>query len=108
MNKGEIWLVNLPSTDGHEQTGIRPVIVLADVAPDIVIIVPCTTNIQALRYPNTLEILPSKETGLTSVSIALIFQIRAIDKKRLSKKIGDIPKTMVNSIDKNLKRIFEM
>lgn len=28
MNKGEIWLVEFPSVDVHEQVGTRPVIIL--------------------------------------------------------------------------------
>lgn len=30
MKKGEIWLVELPSTNGHEQAGTRPVIILTE------------------------------------------------------------------------------
>jgi len=60
MNKGEIWLVEFPSTNGHEQSGTRPVIVLADIKI-ISIILPLTSNIQALRFPYTLEVKPSKK-----------------------------------------------
>ena len=45
MKKGEIWLVEFPSTNGHEQTGTRPVIVLADVKI-ISVIIPITSNIK--------------------------------------------------------------
>lgn len=31
MNKGEIWIAEFPRTNGHEQAGSRPVIVIADV-----------------------------------------------------------------------------
>ena len=75
MNKGEIWLVELPASNGYEQAGTRPVIILADTESNITIIIPFTSNIQALRFPNTIEIAPSKENGLNGKSIALIFQI---------------------------------
>ncbi|MCP4405435.1 MAG: type II toxin-antitoxin system PemK/MazF family toxin, partial [bacterium] len=29
MNKGEIWLVEIPPTNGYEQKGTRPVLVLS-------------------------------------------------------------------------------
>ncbi len=53
MKKGEIWLVEFPSTDGHEQTGNRPVIILADPKSNISIVIPFTSNLQALRFPHT-------------------------------------------------------
>lgn len=88
MRKGEIWLVDIPETDGREQSGKRPVAVVADTDSNISIVVPFTSNLQALRFPHTLEIEPSKENGLAARSIALVFQIRAIDKKRLRVRIG--------------------
>ena len=66
MKKGEIWLVELPSTNGHEQAGMRPVIILAETEADISIIVPLTSNLQALRFPHTIEIKSSKRNGLNS------------------------------------------
>ena len=108
MKKGEIWLVELPSTDGREQGGLRPVIFLADAEANISIIVPFTSNIQALRFPHTIEIKPSKSNGLTSLSIALIFQVRAIDKKRLKNKIGDLENHILKEVDNVLKKILQL
>ncbi|MBI2581466.1 type II toxin-antitoxin system PemK/MazF family toxin [Candidatus Woesearchaeota archaeon] len=51
MKKGEIWLVELPTTNGHEQEGYRPAMVLAEAEANIAIIVPFTSNLQALRFP---------------------------------------------------------
>jgi len=45
MNKGDIWFVEFPSSDGHEQVGTRPVIVLADTEANIAIVVPLTSNV---------------------------------------------------------------
>jgi mRNA-degrading endonuclease toxin of MazEF toxin-antitoxin module len=63
MIKGEIWLAQFPQTDGREQSGTRPVIILAQLDPNIAIIIPFTSNVQALRYPNTIEVIPSSENG---------------------------------------------
>ncbi|MBS3176376.1 type II toxin-antitoxin system PemK/MazF family toxin [Candidatus Woesearchaeota archaeon] len=38
MKKGEIWLVELPSADGHEQIGTRPCIILAETEANIAIV----------------------------------------------------------------------
>lgn len=108
MKKGEIWLVEFPSTNGHEQTGSRPVIILADTESNISIVIPFTSNLQALRFPHTLEIKPTKGNGLIALSIALIFQIRAIDKKRLTKKIGELDNPNLKEVDAILKMLLKI
>lgn len=106
--KGEIRLVELPSVNGREQRGTRPVIVLAETEANISIVVPFTSNLQALRFPHTLEIKPSAKNGLDSISIALIFQIRAIDKKRIKKKIGDLEEESVKELEIILRKILDL
>ena len=108
MNSGEMWFVEIPSTNGHEQSGLRPVIVLSEVDADIVIIVPFTSNLQALRYPNTIEVQPSKENGLKTTSVALVFQIRAIDKKRMKEKTGNLEETQLKEVNRILKQILKI
>ena len=108
MNKGEIWLVEIPETNGHEQTGKRPVVILADTESNITIIIPFTSNVQALRFPHTIEVEPSKENGLTAKSVALIFQVRAIDKKRLKNKIGRIEAGIIKKMDNMLKNLLRI
>ena len=106
MTKGEIWIAQLPTLSGHEQEGIRPVIVLSNVIASLVLIIPCTSNIQALRFPHTLEINPSKRNGLKNLSVALVFQIRAIDKQRLQKKAGILEKQVVSKVDSMLRQLL--
>lgn len=108
MNKGEIWLIELPMPAGHEQTGTRPAIIISDTEANITIIIPLTSNIQALRFPHTIEITPSLKNGLSTLSIALIFHIRAIDKNRLKNKIGDLESEILDEIDEMLKRILQL
>ena len=90
MKKGEIWLVELPSANGHEQVGTRPSILLAETEANIAVIVPFTSNLQALRFPHVREVRPSEKNGLSAISVALVFQIRAVDRKRLKKKTGEL------------------
>ena len=90
MKKGEIWLVELLSSIGQEQEGLRPAIIFADTEIGIVTVVPLTSNLQALRFQHTYTIEKSKTNGLGADSIVLIFQLRAIDSKRLKKKVGEL------------------
>jgi len=108
MNKGEIWIVAFPDSHGREQTGIRPVIVLARAEADIVLVVPCTSNVQALRFPNTLEIEPSKKNGFHELTIALIFQLRAIDKTRMKYKLGEVEENVLNEIDHSIRLLLQL
>lgn len=106
MNKGEIWIVSIPAIGGHEQEGLRPAIIIADTKSSVVIIIPCTTNLQALRFPYTLRLPSTKENGLDADSIALVLQLRAIDKRRLVQKIGVLGETDSKEIDKMLARLI--
>lgn len=67
MKRGEIWHAEIPGSNGHEQSGSRPVVIWSKVEANIVIILPFTSNLQALKYPNALKISPSKNNGLKPV-----------------------------------------
>lgn len=90
----------------YEQEGFRPAIILADTKSSVVIIIPCTSNIQALRFPYTLRLLRTRENGLDADSIVLVLQLRAIDKRRLVQKIGRLGESDSNEIDKMLARLI--
>ena len=46
--------------------------------------------IEALKYDFSLEIEPSKKNGLDIKSVAMVFQLRAVDKRKITRKIGEI------------------
>ena len=100
--------MELPSADGHEQAGTRPTIILAETEANIAIIIPLTSNLQALRFRNTIEVRPSKTNGLSALSVALIFQVRAIDKKRLQNKIGEVESLTLTKIDIALGKLLSL
>ncbi|MCP4396559.1 MAG: type II toxin-antitoxin system PemK/MazF family toxin [bacterium] len=108
MNKGEIWLVEIPPTNGYEQKGTRPVLVLSPVEANVVIIIPFTSNMSALRFPHTLEMFPSPTNGLKVTSVALIFQLRAIDRKRLKRKLGKVSAEILRQIDDMIKDLLSL
>lgn len=53
-------------------------------------VVPLTSKQKASDFPFTFVIEPDQLNNLDSISVALVFQLRAIDKKRLKNKIGGI------------------
>lgn len=106
MQKGEVWIVEIPAAGGHEQSGLRPAIIIADTKTSVALVVPCTTNQQALRFPYTFRLPPSSKNGLAESSIALVLQLRAIDKRRLRQKIGVIEKTLMKEINQQLRKLL--
>ena len=108
MKKGELWLVEIPPTNGYEQSGLRPVLLLSPPEANIVMIIPFTSNLRALRYSHTIEIHPSPLNGLDAISVALVFQLRAIDKKRLQRKIGELPSEILTQIDAMIRQILSL
>ena len=99
MKKGEIWLADLPYSGGQEQEGLRPAVIFANAGFGIVTIIPLTSNFQALRFQYTYQIEKSKMNGLSVDSIALVFQLRAIDLKRLKKKTGELENKHLKKLD---------
>jgi len=108
LKKGEIRLVEIPGSNGYEQTGTRPAIIMAEAEANIAIVIPFTSNVRALRYPHTIEVNPSVSNGLKTESVALVFQLRAIDKKRIKNKLGMIGSKEIGKIDKMVKEMLSI
>lgn len=98
FNPGEIYLMELPSSDGHEQMGQRPCLIVSYIEANTVLVVPFTTNLSAIRYLSSVKIEASSLNGLSNTSVALVFQLRAIDVKRLIKKIGLLEEDYLSEI----------
>jgi mRNA interferase MazF len=102
MRRGEIWWVRLPPSDGHEQAGERPAIILQDDAfiatLPMVLIVPLTGALHAARFPGTLVIQPDPRNGLLRPSVALVFQMRALDKHRFLRRMGELDAATLSQI----------
>ncbi len=113
MQRGDLVLVNLPQVagaSGHEQIGSRPALVVHDDATSadlsVIMIVPMTSNLTAKNFPHTILIQPSKQNGLNTPSVILIFQLRAIDKRRIVKKLGTIETQVMNQVNEELKKLL--
>ncbi|MBI4993657.1 type II toxin-antitoxin system PemK/MazF family toxin [Candidatus Wolfebacteria bacterium] len=108
MRKGDICLINLSFGAGHEQFGERPAVLISDTKTKIVIVIPLTANFESLRFPYTLAILPDAKNNLKQKSVALVFHLRAIDKKRILKIIGRIDLKSQRKLDEILKQMLEL
>jgi mRNA interferase MazF len=109
MARGDVLLVNLPASSGREQTGRRPAIaVQADLAGEpMMMIIPVTSNSAALRFTFSVPLEPSAENGLATLSVAMVFQMRAIDKARVLRKIGQLSQEDMARIDAEIWRMLK-
>jgi mRNA interferase MazF len=115
MARGNILTVDLPapaSRAGHEQIGYRPAIVVQTDATDTslptTMIVPLTANLGALRFPHTLQVDPSPQNGLARPSVLLVFQLRAIDKKRLGNRIGQLEQHHLQQLEAEIRNLLAL
>jgi mRNA interferase MazF len=86
--RGDIWLADLGTGHGHEQSGQRPVLVVSDDSfnaglAGLVIVVPLTSKVTKLKnIPAHIRVDPP-EGGLKAPSVVLCDQLRTISKNRL-------------------------
>ncbi len=109
MARGDVLLVSLPSSDRREQSGRRPAVaVQTDQAGEpMLMVAPVTSNLAALRFTFSVRIEPSPENGLTAPSVVMVFQMRAIDKVRIVRKIGQISEADMSRIDAEIWRMLK-
>lgn len=109
MSSGDIHWVDLPVADGREQRGRRPAVVVQDdhYAGNlpVVLVVPLTTARTAMRFVGTTFIRPTPENGLREESVALVFQLRAIDRRRLQERIGTVSTQVLNAMFEELGKL---
>ena len=105
LARGAVVVVELDPTLGHEQRGVRPCVVISD--PEVnagqrfplICVVPVTgTPGEGLLYP---QLKPGRN-GLTKTSVALIDQLRSIDKRRIRRVLGEVGDQEIGAIDQGL------
>jgi mRNA interferase MazF len=106
---GDIHWVQLPTANGYEQRGRRPAIILQDDqyagALPVVLVVPLTTTRAALRFAGTTLSRPAAENGLRQASVALVFQVRVIDRRRVQERIGSISEEVLHEVFAELDKL---
>lgn len=87
--RGDIYWADLNPTKGHEQAGLRPVLVLShDIFNErsgTVIAMALTSQQQKAGFPLTLELTSPKLPKQTWVKIS---QIRTLSVERIGKRMG--------------------
>jgi mRNA interferase MazF len=105
--RGDIIWANLNPTQGHEQSGKRPVLILShDVFNEksgTVIAVALTSQPQKAGFPLTLELKGKKHAKPSWVKIS---QIRTLSVLRLGEKIGQVSPRELEQVIEGLNEII--
>ena len=105
--RGEIRWADLSPTRGHEQAGLRPVLILShDIFNErsgTVIAVAITSQSQRAGFPLTLEL---RTAGMPKQSWVKISQIRTLSVERIGKIIGRASQEEMTQVIEGLNEII--
>ena len=109
MKRSEVWRVHLPFVPGHTQAGIRPAVIVQEdqtaASLPTVLIVPFTGRQAATRFPGTVLVQPDSQNGLTVPSVALVFQLTAIDRINCLQPLGVLDPVTIDQIFAELDKL---
>lgn len=107
MTVGEVRWVEMPARGGHAQAGRRPaVIVQSATGLPTTLIVPLTSQLDALRFAGTVLVEADSQNGLRRASVALVFQLTAIDRRHLADRLGAVSEEILKEIWTALDRLL--
>ncbi len=94
VNKWEIYLCNLDPTQGSEQRGVRPVLIISTDGVNHNLTVSTVLPLSSVKendkiYPTEI-LLPTNITNLPKLSVAMVQQIRTVSHQRLTNKVSTI------------------
>ena len=110
MKRGEIWLVSLDPTSGHEQRGHRPVLIVSPEAfnrlTKLPVILPITSGGNFARTAGFA--VPLTGAGTKTTGVVRCDQPRALDlAARGARRLESIPEAIMDDVLAKLAPIFE-
>jgi mRNA-degrading endonuclease toxin of MazEF toxin-antitoxin module len=110
MKRGEIWLVSLDPTSGHEQKGRRPVLI---VSPEpfnritkVPIVLPITSGGSFARTAGFA--VPLADAGTRTAGVIRCDQPRVLDlAARAGRRLESIPGAVMDEVLARISPIFE-
>jgi len=106
----DIWIADLEPQRGTETGKVRPVLIVqTNLLRDhpSTVICPITTNVST--ESDILRVHIKKGTAtLKQDSDIMIDQIRSIDNRRLTTKLGELPTDLRTKVKDNIKIIFDL
>ena len=103
IKRGEIYYADLSPVVGSEQGGVRPVLIIQNDVGNryspTVIVSAITSQLGKAKLPTHIE-LSSSQYNLPKDSVALLEQIRTLDKRRLKGKLTELSDAKMKEVDR--------
>ena len=106
--RGEVWMVDLNPTRGHEQAGKRPALVVSvdlfnEGPAGLVVVLPITTKFKGV--PLHVELAPP-EGGVKERSFVKCEDVRSVSKERLSVSWGMVSPRTMDAVEDRLRLLL--
>lgn len=105
IKRGEVYYADLSPVVGSEQGGFRPVLILQNDVGNkyspTVIVTAITSQLGKAKLPTHIE-LSAEEYNLPKNSVALLEQIRTLDKRRLKEKVTKLSDGKMKEVNRAL------
>jgi mRNA interferase MazF len=105
--RGEIYLTALDPTVGREIQKTRPALVIqndiSNRVTGVTIVAPITSTVRFPLNPVHVLLPAGGATGLQVTSLALLNQIRAVDRLRLVKRLGSLDSQTLRQVDEAIR-----
>lgn len=106
MKRGEVYMANLDPVVGSEQGGVRPVLIIQNDKGNrygsTVIVAAMTGRGKKPGLPTHVPV-PGGVGGLDRDTLVLLEQVRTIEKTRLGRFLGTLPKPVMEEVSTALK-----
>jgi mRNA interferase MazF len=100
--RGDIYLVRLDPTEGHEIQKTRPAVVIQNDISNryspITIVAAISSKFSTPPFPREVVVEPA-ESGLGRRSAVIVNQIRSVDRRRLLKRVGRLSRQSMGRVD---------
>ena len=110
VRRGDVVVANLDPTVGVEIRKTRPVIVLSNDSinqlSQLAVVVPLTKN--TAHVSPSHAVIPKGVARLTFASKAVTEHIKALDKRRLVKRLGSLPPPLLAQVERALKNTLAL
>jgi mRNA interferase MazF len=102
--RGEVWMVDFSPGRGSEQAGLRPALIVQNDSGNryaaTTIVAALTSTIKI--YPVTV-LVNKGEAGLARKSMVNLAQILTIDRARLRRRVGTLPRDRLAEVDEAIR-----
>jgi mRNA interferase MazF len=109
-SRGEIWLVDLNPTRGHEQSGVRPALVVSvdtfNHGPaGLAVVLPVTSRGKGIALHVSVD---PPEAGLTMRSFIKTEDVRSVAVERLTRRLGQVSRATMDQVEDRLRILLDL